>query len=108
MRNPSINRLQHFQLEDRDSAVECIRQEFISYPYKLRKNGRFVVFKVGEAKAAALTTGYKLEFTYTPEEPRLLSHSSIVNLPEDRNEELVVAVAIKRLITKSDTYNAIP
>ena len=25
MRDPSINRLQYFQLEDRDSAVECTR-----------------------------------------------------------------------------------
>ena len=108
MRDPSVNRLQHFQLEDRGGAIERIRQEFISYPYTLRRNGRFVVFNVGEAKAAALKAGgCELEFTYTPA-PRLLSHSSIVNLPEDYGEELVVAVALKRLIARSDTYEALP
>ena len=107
-RNPSINRLQYFQLADRDSAVECIRQDFISRSYTIKKDGRFVVFSVGKAIAAALSAGNnKIEFTYTPE-PRNPSHSSIVNLPEDPGQELEVAVAIKRLITRLDIYNALP
>ena len=108
MSDPSINRLQHFQLPNRDSSIERIRQDLISLPYKLSKDGRFVVFNVGKAKAAAIkASGFKLDFTYTPK-PGNLSHSSIVNLPEALDQELAVAVAIKRLIAKSDTYNALP
>ena len=105
----SINRLQFFQLEDRDSAIECVRQEFLSMSYSLSKNGRFVVFNVGDAKAAALKTGgYKLLFTYDPNPPAY-SHSLISNLPEDPGEERVVATAVKRLAARRDmTYPALP
>ncbi len=103
----SINRLQFFGLQDRSSAVECIRQEFRARDYKVRPNGRFVVFNVGAAKAAALKVGcYDLVFQYTPMPP-VWSHSSILNLPDDPFEERAVAIAIKRLITKADTYHAI-
>ena len=104
----SVNRIQFFQLCDRDKAIECIRQEFLSKPYGLSKNGRFVVFNVGRAKAAAPKDGdYQLLILYTPDPP-LLSHSSIFNLPDEIDEERAVATAIKRLITKSDTYHALP
>ena len=103
----SINRLQFFGLQDRSSAVEYIRQEFRAINYNLRPNGRFVVFNVGEAKAAALKVGgYDLVFQYTPKPP-VCSHSSILNLPEDPCEERAVATALKRLITKTDTYHAV-
>ena len=109
LRDPSINRLQFFQLPNRKSAVKCVRQEFLSINYGLRQNGRFVVFNVGEAKAAALEAGgYQVLFTYDPNPP-VYSHSLISNLPEDPREELVVATAIKRLITKSGmTFHALP
>ena len=107
LRDPSVNRLQFFQLQDQNSAVECVRQEFLSISYGLKENGRFVVFNVGEAKAAALKAGgYKLVLTYDPDPP-IYSHSLISNLPEDLYEERVVATALKRLITKSDTYRAL-
>ena len=106
--DPSINRLQYFQLADRESSIEHIRQDFTSLPFKLSRDGRFVVFNVAKAKAAALKAcGVKLGFVYTPK-PGNLSHSSIVNLPEDIGRELEVAVAIKRLITRLDIYNAVP
>ena len=103
----SVNRIQFFQLRDRDGTIECIRQEFLSKPYGLSKNGRFVVFNVGRAKAAALEDGsYQLLILYTPDPP-LLSHSSIFNLPDDIDEERAVATALKRLVTKSDTYRGL-
>ena len=102
----SINRLQYFQLSDRLNAIDCIRQEFLADNYDLKKNGGFVVFNVGAAKAAALAIGHKLVFKYTPHPP-IYSHSSIFMFPEDPREGRVVATAIKRLITKADTYPAI-
>ena len=87
--------------------IECVRMEFLSNEYKLSANGRFVVFNVRHAKDAATEAGkYKIVFKYTPDPPAL-SHSSIFNLPDDPNEERVIATAIKRLITKSDTYYAV-
>ena len=104
----SVNRIQFFQLRDRDRTIECIRHEFLSKPYGLSKNGRFVVFNVGRAKTSALKAGgYQLLILYTPDPP-LLSHASIFNLPDDIDEERAVATAIKRLITKSGTYCALP
>lgn len=104
----SVNRIQFFQLRGRDRAIECTRQEFLSRPYTLVKNGRFVVFNVGKAKVSALEDGgYQLLILYTPDPP-LLSHASIFNLPDDIDEERAVATAIKRLITKSGTYRARP
>ena len=108
LRDPSINRLQFFQLPDQESAVKCVRREFLSMNYGLRRNGRFVVFNVGEAKAAALKSGCQLFFIYDPDPP-VYSHSLISNLPEDTSKERVVATAIKRLVTKSGmTYLALP
>ena len=104
----STNRLQFFQLQDRDSAITCVIQEFLSKPYVLSKNGRFVVFNVGDAKEAAqMVGGCQLEFTYTPNPP-VYSHSSIYNLPADPREELAVATAIKRLVVRSGmTFHAV-
>ncbi len=113
MKNPlhddlSVNRLQHFQLLDKCKAVECIIQEFIAYEYTLKVRGRFVVFNVGDAKSAVLNSrGCKLDFRYTPNPP-LWSHSSIFDLPDDYDDERAVATALKRLITRSDTYHALP
>ena len=109
MKDPSVNRLQFFQLPNRASAVSCVRQEFLACRYTLRPNGRFVVFNVGAAKAAALNAGnYSLTVTYDPAPPAH-SHSLISNVPTDLREELVVATAIKRLVTRSGmTFQALP
>ena len=108
MKDPSFNRLQFFQLPDRACAINRVRQEFLSSGYKLSTNGGFAVFNVGEAKAAALQIGnYRLLFTYDPVPP-FCSHSLMSNLPTDLREELVVATAIKRLVTKSGiTFQAL-
>ena len=98
--------LQSLHLPNRVSAIDFIRQEFLADNYKLKENGRFVVFNVGAAKAAVLTVGYKLIFKYTPLPP-VYSHSSIFGFPEEPVEGRVVATAIKRLITKADTYPAL-
>ena len=103
----SVNRLQFFQLPDRGSAIDCVRQEFLDDDYRLRKNGRFVVLNVGSAKAAALEVGYPIEFTYTPK-PTRPSHSSILKFPTDPNGSRTVATAIKRLVTRDETYCALP
>ena len=105
MDDPSGNRLQYFQLPDEASAVECVRQEFLSLspPYTLKPKGRFVVFNVGEAKAAVRRIGngnYSISFVYTPDPP-MYSHLLISNLPTDINEEREIATAIKRLVTKA-------
>ena len=103
----SVSRIQYFQLSDRTQAVECVRQEYRTRGYDLRRNGRFVVFNVGAARATAMRVGYQLSFLYTPDPP-LHSHSLIFDLPDDLNEERKVATALKRLISREDTYDAVP
>ena len=105
--DPSVNRLQYFKLRDRSLAVECIKHEFRTNDYTLKPKGRFVVFNVGAAKAAAIKSGYRLVFRFTPDPP-VWSHSSIQNFPQDADGDLVVATALKRLITKSDIFDAVP
>ena len=103
----SINRLQFFQLSDRDSTIDCIRQEFLANNYGLEEKGRFVVFNVGAAKTAVLESGYELDFTCTPISIAR-SHSSIFRFPKESDGARIVATAIKRLITRVDTYPAYP
>jgi hypothetical protein len=105
MGHPSGNRLQYFQLPDEASAVECVKEEFLSLspPYTLKPKGGFAIFNVGDAKAAVRRIGsgnYSISFTYDPVPP-MYSHSLISNLPTDINEEREVATAIKRLVTKA-------
>ena len=107
----SVNRLQFFCTPDRGSAVDCVRQEFKADGYDLKPNGRFVVFGVYEVKAAALETGHKVKIIFTPK-PSRPSHTSIFGLPsalpEDRGEQVRVAIAFLRLITPANTYQAVP
>lgn len=111
MKDPSVNRLQYFQLPDQSSAVECVRQEFHAKSYELKPKGGFVVFNVGDAKVAVQSVGngnYSISFMYDPAPP-LFSHSLMSNLPTDINEEREVAIAIKRLVTKvGKAYPALP
>ena len=102
----SVNRLQFYQGQDRTGAVGCIRSEMEGY-YTLRQNGRFVVFNVEQAKIAARKCGFNIGVIYAPVLPDQPSHSSVVNLPTDEDNEYRVAVAMMRLITKADTYPAI-
>ena len=99
----SINRIEYYQLSDRDEAIGCVRDEYIEAGYGLSKKGRFVVFNVGAARASAQEKGRQLLILFTPDPP-YYSHSSIFNLPDDFDEELAIATALKRLITRSDTY----
>ena len=104
----SVNRIQHYQVQSVDKAVECIRQEFLADDYGLSKNGRFIVFNVGHAKAAGLQAGnYKLVFRYSPTPP-YYSHSSIYNVPVDPIEERVFATGMKRFLKISHTLEALP
>ena len=107
----SVRRLQFFLAPDRESAVDCVRQEFVRAPYGLRSSGRFVVLGVCEAKAAASGIGYEITIVFTPK-PSYPSHTSIFGLPPDspgdRREQVRVAVAFLRLITSDDTYQAVP
>ncbi len=103
----SVNRIQYFPPQSVASAVDCVRQEFIDYCYELRPNGRFIVFDVEDAKEVALREGYhELMFRFTPDPP-MYSHSSICGMPIDRNEERVVATAMKRQITILHTAKAV-
>ena len=99
----SVNRIEHYQRKDRDEAAGCVRKEYLADGYGLSKKGRFVVFNIGAAIAATLDAGHELLVLFTPAPP-YHSHSSIFNLPDDSEEELVVATALKRLITKLDAY----
>ena len=102
----SVNRLQFFQQQSLASAVDCVRQEFIAYRYKLSKNGRFIAFGVRDAKDAALRKNLQLVFRYTPDPP-MYSHSSIYNLPVDGNLVREVATAMKRQIRILHTAKAV-
>ena len=102
----SVNRLEHFPHLSVASAVDCVRQEFIDYCYKLRPNGRFIAFGVRDAKDAALRKNCHLVFRFTPDPP-MNSHSSIHNLPVDDIQARVVATAMKRHITILHTAKAI-
>ena len=101
----SVNRLQFFQGADRSSAVDCVRAE-VGDHYQLRRNGRFVVLNVGGVQSAAKQNGFDVSIIYTPE-PLRPSHSSIVDLPPTRKDELTVAAAFLRLITPADIYTAV-
>ena len=102
----SVNRLQYFQQQSLASAVDCVRQEFVEYGYRLSKNGRFIAFGVRDAKDAALRKNQQLEIRYTPDPP-MYSHSSIYNLPEDDNLVREVATSMKRHIRILHTANAV-
>ena len=102
----SVNRLQSYQEQDRTGAVDRIKGEVGGY-YTLRRNGRFVVFNVDQAKDAARERGFDISIIYAPILPDKPSHSLVANLPPDENDEYRVAAAIMRLITKADTYPTI-
>ena len=74
----------------------------------LNKNGRFVVFSVSAAKAAALDKGCGIDVIYTPETSKP-SHSSIFGLPEPEDYEgkVRVATALARLVKRDDVYEAV-
>ena len=99
----SCYRLQFYQGRDRTGAVHCIRTALKELPYGLKPTGRFVVFNVEQAKVAARDIGFDIDVIYTPK-PWLPSHSSVVNLPADANDEFRVATALWRLINRSDVY----
>ena len=103
----SVNRIQHYQVQSVEKAVECISQEFLADEYGLSKNGGFIVFNVGHAKAAGLQSGnYKLVFRFSPTPP-YYSHSSIHNVPVDPIEERVFATGMKRLLRISHTFEGL-
>ena len=103
----SVNRLQFYRGQSRPGAVDCIRDE-MGTDYDLKKNGKFVVFSVSEAKAAALNKGCRIDVVYTPKTSRP-SHSSIFGLPEPEDYEgkVRVATALARLIKMDDIYEAV-
>lgn len=101
----SVNRLQFFLGHGRVGSVDCIRSE-VGKHYELRRNGRFVVLNVTSAKTAAHSKGFTIDIIYTPK-PSRPSHSSIVNLPTGYVQEVRLATALLRLITNSDTYQAV-
>jgi hypothetical protein len=101
----SVNRLQFFQGASRSSAVGCIRGE-VGGHYKLKSNGRFVVLNVGDVQSAAKQKGFDVNIIYTPKSFRP-SHSSIVDLPPTRKEELEIATAFFRLVSPTDIYHAV-
>lgn len=102
----SVKRLQFFLGQGRKGAVGCIRDEAVNAGYTLRQSGRFVVFGVSAAKAAALEEGCEISITYTPR-PSYPSHSSVFGLPSDYADAVMVAAALVNLITQSDVYPAV-
>ena len=87
--------------------MDCIRPE-VERRLTLKRNGRFAVVDVGQAKGAAQGKGYTLSIIYTPEQGGP-SHSSVVGLPDDHKEEVEVrvATALMRLVTHEDVYPAL-
>ena len=111
IRNPnesdlSVKRLQFFLGQDREGAVGCIRREAGDAGFNLRPNGRFVVLDVSAAKATALEEGCGISIIYTPR-PSYPSHSSVFGLPEDYDDEVMVATALVDLVTQADIYPAV-
>ncbi len=102
----SVNRLQFFLGQGREGAVGCIRREASDADYKLKPNGKFVVFGVSAAKAIALEEGREIRVIYTPQPP-FYSHTSVFGLPDDYDEAIMLAVALVSLITPADTYPAV-
>ena len=101
----SVFRIEFYVGCTRSSAVDYIRSEF-GKQYTLRPKGRFVVFNVNGAKEVGRKKEVELGFVYSPK-PGLPSHSSIVNLPEDYDEEVRLATALLRLVTQDDVYPAV-
>ena len=101
----SVNRLQFFHDQVREDAVACIRHE-VGAHYELKATGRFVVLGASAAKTAALKRACKISIVYTPK-PSRPSHASIFGLPDNYDDEVRVATALIRLITRNDTYYAV-
>ena len=99
----SINWLQFYQGRDRKAMVDCIRRE-VGKCYGLKPSGQFAVFGIDKAKAAAQEVGFGIQVVYTPKPPSRPSHSSIIDLPTDYDDEVKVATAILRLIDENTLY----
>ena len=96
----SVNRLQSFLNQDRPGAVDCIRQTF---PLKRGTAGRFVVLHVGHLIASGQRVGPSLHVTYNPEEGNP-SHTLVQGYPDDYGQEVGVATALLRLVTRADIF----
>ena len=75
----STNRLQYYSGHTEAGAIGLIREEMTNYPFKLSKDGRFVVLNVGAilTEARRQTIALKVKFTPDPPEGKM-SHTSIV------------------------------
>lgn len=105
----SVNWIQYFCTDDRILALADIRVEFHAIDYDFKPDGRFVVFNVGQAIQALKDKGYDITVKYTPKKLQP-SHSSIYGLPRegDREGRRKTAIALKRLIARTDIYDAVP
>ena len=100
----SVNWLEFHGLLDAEVSIECIREEFLSRDYTLRRNGRFVVLNVGEAKSGVYEqTKISLSIDRVPL-PNNLSHAGVFWY---RIDEFDVAVEPAALVREEDVHLAL-
>ena len=97
----SINRIHHYEFNDREQAVDMIRKEFRDDCHTLSEDGRFVLFNIKTTKHALSKVGFgSVSFIYTPTTKRP-SHADIMGLPTDRGGSLLAAASIKRSVIRT-------
>ena len=100
----SVNWLEYFNSPDRATAVDAVRKVFSEKGFRLRQNGRFAVFNVGEATIAVREgVGRSLIIEHLPLDDDG-SHAGVFGYTED---DFAVAVELKALVSYQDIHPAL-
>ncbi len=99
----SVNWLEIFESSDKVACIAEIRQALLAKQYKLRRNGRFAVLNVGQAKQKVRTgAGKEVRILHWPKDNDT-SHSGLFDYT---SEDFQVALDLKSLVTARDVYPA--
>lgn len=100
----SVNWLEYFRLQSVDHCVERVRQAFANKGFNVRPNGRFVVIRVGTAKAAVkVAIGKPGRVHHHP----LQDDQSHARLTGYSSSDLAVAAELRNAVGIFDSYEAV-
>ena len=99
----SVNWLEYLRQPDLPTALDLVRGSFRKKGFRIARNGRFSVLKVGAIKAAAAeAAGLTLHLTHLPS--RLdKSHAGIFGYA---SEDLAIAAELAGLVTSREVHPA--
>ena len=98
----SVNWLEYFEASDMATAIQRVRGAFRDKAYRVRRGGRFAVFRCGTAKFAAGETGRSVRIDHLPlaDDP---SHAGVFGYAVDDFE---VAVELAVIVSRRDVHAA--